>query len=159
MLSIVVVDKSASARNQLVAQLHRYLQSGSSELDLLPRISVKPLSLQELRFHEAPDICVVGSELIINELTEVGKIRAQLPHTPLVAQIVEQVSGIATIEQLARMGVTDTIGRDTSAQEFFRKLVLLAQKSEAKRSSKLIVIDSGKGGVGVTSLVASLGEK
>src|SRR5262249_4760093 len=51
-----------------------------------------------------------------------------------------------------------TFRPDSSAAEFMRKLILHARSSQKSRSSRLIVVGSGKGGTGVTSTCAALAE-
>lgn len=158
MLKIVIVDRSAEARTRLRETLSRFIGAARAEAELIPRIDLRPLSLQELRFHETPDICVIGPDLLLENLAEAGTVRRQLPDTALVAFLTPQLSGFATIEQLARLGIDDTVMSSTSADDFLRKIVLLARRAKRSKPGKLIVVDSGKGGLGVTSVAAALAD-
>ena len=158
MLTIFVVDKSAESRNRLLRVVDSLLDVDGAEYDLLPQISLKPVAPTELRFQEVPDICIVGDELLTVELTEVGKIRKLLPDTPILVKLNEELERIAIVEQLARMGADDTLPEGISSKEFLRKIILLARKASRSRQGKLLLVDSGKGGVGVTSVAAALAE-
>jgi MinD-like ATPase involved in chromosome partitioning or flagellar assembly len=56
------------------------------------------------------------------------------------------------------MGADDVWPHDAAPAEFLRKLVLLSRKVQKAKSGKLIVVDGGKGGVGVTSVAAGVAE-
>ena len=59
---------------------------------------------------------------------------------------------------MARLGIDDTFATETTAADFFRKLIVLGKKEKKSSVGKLLVVDSGKGGSGVTSIVATMGE-
>ena len=158
MIRIVVVDLSAESRSKIVAQLSSFLNLEAKELNFIPRISIKPLSLQELKFHAAPEICVLGEELVSTNPAEIAQIKRFLPNTPLLAQTARHACNLAVVEQLARLGADDVMPPDISATDFLRKVVLLARRNLKQGDGKLILIDAGKGGVGVTTLTAALGE-
>ncbi|MBN8549318.1 MAG: AAA family ATPase [Deltaproteobacteria bacterium] len=158
MLKIVVVDDSAEGRNQLVDRLQRLLELTKSELEILPRIDFKPLSLQELKFHDPADVCVIGPGIVRGTLPEVGTVRRLLPETALMAALSVETSGFSTLEQLARLGIDDTLLPETLPAEFLRKIVLLARRAKRSKPGKLILVDSGKGGLGGTSLCAAMAE-
>jgi MinD-like ATPase involved in chromosome partitioning or flagellar assembly len=158
MLKIVVVDLSAESRNRIVSQLSSFLSEDVQNSEFLPRVSINPLSLQELKYHEAPDLCIIGDQLVKQELLQVGAIRNLLPEAALLVRTTDDLESLAIIEQLARMGVNDTFTEQTSPAEFIKKVVLHARRIAKKRSGQLVVVGSGKGGTGVTSIVAGLAE-
>ena len=158
MLKVVVVDVTAEARNSLVELVSQFLNSQLHDLNFIPRVSLQPLSPQELKFYGTPDICIVGDVLVTKDLTELRGIRKLLPGTPIMVRTSPALENLSSVEQLARMGADDTITSTMSGAEFLRKLVLLARKSGKARNGKLILVDAGKGGLGVTSVVAGLGD-
>ena len=158
MLKVVIVDSSAESRNSLVKQISNYLHPARKETEFLPRMSIRPLSPQEIRFHESPDICIVGKELVRSDLTELGRIKKVFSESAILVEISEDLESIAVIEQLARYGADDIIAQDISAQDFIRKVILLSRRKGKSRSGKLLLVDSGKGGVGATSVASGLAE-
>lgn len=158
MLKIIITDQTAAARSRLVRLVNRHLSANSAELEFMPQISVKPLAAEELKYHGEPDLCIVGSELIKNQPGDIARIRKLYPATPLIVQLEGDQNSIASIEQLARLGADDTLELETTSEQFLRKLVLLARRTSKHRSGTLVVIASGKGGMGVTSITAALGE-
>lgn len=158
MLKIIVVDDVAEARNKLLDRLQQLLELNSGDLDLLPRIDLKPLSRQELKFHEPPDICIVGAGIVSSNLTDIGAIRRTFPESALLASLSAETSCFSILEQLARLGIDDTMFPDISAGDFLRKVVLLSRKAKRCKPGKLVVVDSGKGGLGVTTLSAALAD-
>jgi len=158
MLNIVVLDRSAESRNRIARQINEFLQSDLKDGGLLPRVSIKPLSRHEMKFHAAPDICIVGEEIIQEEITELHNIRKLLPDSALLVRTPASLQNLAIIEQLARLGADDTMQEDITAPEFLKKLIMLSRKTAKTKSGKLIIVDSGKGGVGVSSVSAGLAE-
>lgn len=158
MLSIYVIDSTAEARNKIVSQLNSFLLAESRDHFLLPRFSIKPIALQELKFQPAPDVCIVGDVLVASELSNLSAIRKLIPNSVILVRTTKALESLSMVEQLARMGVNDTISDQISAHEFFRKIILLARNASSKKSGRLVLVDSGKGGLGCTSIVAALGE-
>lgn len=158
MIELVVVDSTAENRRRLIEQLTEYLKPGNSDIEYLPGIRLTPLSPQELRFHAAPDICIVGAGLLGSNITELGKIKQLFPETPCMVELPPNMQSIAVVEQLARYGAENFITSTTGAQEFIRTVIVLARKNAVARVGKLFLVDSGKGGVGVTSIAAGIAD-
>jgi len=158
MLNIVVLDRSAESRNRIARQINDFLQSDFQEGGLLPRVSIKPLSRHEIKFHSAPDICIIGEEILQDEITDLHNIRKLLPDSALLVRTPASLQNLATIEQLARLGADDTMQEDITPREFLKKLIMLSRKTAKAKSGKLIIVDSGKGGVGVSSVSAAMAE-
>lgn len=158
MLKLVVVDSTAQARNRIVRQFTEFLNADIKDLALIPRVTIKPLSPQELKFHAAPDICVVGDEIASREVTTLASIRKLLPDTPILVRLNSACDSLTAIENLAAMGADDTISENVSAIEFFKKVLILAKKRRHAKPGQLILVDSGKGGIGVTTVAAGLAE-
>jgi MinD-like ATPase involved in chromosome partitioning or flagellar assembly len=155
MIEIAVVDSSAEARNQLADRIIRFQSEVQQKSPTCPQLSVRVLSLQELPFAEQPDVCVIGGECLSNDLVEIATVRTHMPDARLIADCPADLTNLVIIEQMGRLGVDDIINQNTSAEEFFRKLVLLSKRVKKTASGKLIAFDSGKGGVGVTSVVSA----
>ncbi|MCI5064113.1 ParA family protein [bacterium] len=158
MLTIHVLERSAEEREQLVRWLQSLLHEDTPEIEFVPRVDVRPVSLEELKFSGTPDLCIVGPSLLEEDLSQLGKVRELLPTTPIIACTSEQLQSLAHVEQMARLGANDTLSRDDCAATFLRKIVLLSRQQGERAGGKFIVVDSGKGGVGVTTVAAALGE-
>ncbi|MCO6430839.1 MAG: AAA family ATPase [Deltaproteobacteria bacterium] len=158
MLTIFVLDSSAESRNTLVSEVNALLNVEGPDRLLLPRISVVPGSKNDLKFRAAPDIVIIGSQLAAREMSEIAAVKKLLPTSAIIVRTGKELQNLSAIEQIARLGADDTFSESTGSFDFVRKIILLARKSHAAPGGKLIVIDSGKGGLGVTSLAAALGE-
>lgn len=159
MLKIVVLDSSAESRSRITERLSQVFQSDLTDLDLLPNLSVKPLSLREIKFNSAPDICIIGDEISSEDSVQIAAVRKHFPHTAILVSLgAGAFKSLALIEQLVRLGADDVFASEISAQDLLRKIVIWARKSGPKRKGKLVLFDSAKGGTGVTTLVATLGE-
>ena len=158
MLNIHVVDVSAESRNQIIAEINGFIQRDIQDNFLIPRLNIKPLAISEIKFHAAPDICIVGHEIAAQELSMLGDIRKLLPESAIVVRTKANLENISIFEQFARLGVDDTFAEGISALEFFKKIILLTKRGKKAKSGQLIVVEGSKGGQGTTSVVAAMGE-
>lgn len=156
MIKITVLDDTAEARSKLFDRIQRLIESNAEDFDIVPSIDLKPVSRQELKFQDAPDICIIGSGILSSSLQDVGAIRRLLPDSALCAALCSQTASCSAIEHLARLGIDDFVQPEVSAAELVRKIVLLSRKMKRGKPGKLVVIDSGKGGLGVTSIAAAV---
>lgn len=158
MLKLVVVDATADNRNRLFARIAELLKPAMQELEFLPHIDIQQQSPDQLRFNEPPDVCIIGCELVRQDLTNVGKIKKTVGSAAMLVELSDELSNISILEQLARFGADDVLTTDLSSIQLIRKLVLLCRKPTRKNSGKLFLVDSGKGGLGVTTIAAGLAE-
>ena len=158
MITIFVADTSAHARNRLIVTLESHFKDQASELQFLPRFHLKPITLDELKFNAAPEILLVGPELLANDMVEIARIRKELPNTIILACPAPQLTNLTSIEHLVRLGVDDVCPFDAASAEFVRKLIIASRRRSIRRAGVLIIIDSAKGGIGVTSITAGLAD-
>lgn len=158
MLKLVVVDATAESRNRLSDWLTHLLDTDQAEMQFMPRVSVKPLAIQELKFNSAPDVCILGSELLNKELTAVASIKKLLPETPLLVVLSAQSETLAIVEHLALLGADDTMSDNISTRDLYKKIILLAKRRRSSKIGQLVLVDSGKGGVGVSTVAAALAD-
>ncbi len=158
MLTVAVVDALAESRIRLSSEINRTFSQPGSDFHLLPRISIVPLALQELKFHARPNVVIVGPGLIEREITTVAAIRAQLPEARILALVPTERNRIGAIEHLIRLGADDVVDAQASGRELLTRLVLLARRVERKQCGKLLLVEGVKGGVGATAIVAGFAE-
>ncbi len=158
MLELLILDKSAESRNKIRNKLCNFIYKGAQGVDVVPRINIKPISLEEVKFQNAPKLIVLGNEFLLNEKSVIGDVKKLFPNALIIAWLTEELNKLFIIEELARLGITDIWPNTILAEEFFRKLIMLSRKSKKNQNSKIILVDSGKGGSGVTSIVSALGE-
>jgi Mrp family chromosome partitioning ATPase len=153
MISLYIVERSAEGRTKIVEQITQYLKDPQS-----PRISLKSLSVEEARFVSPPHIILVGEEIVGREVSEISKLKKQFPYSAIMARVPQALDNLSFIEQLARFGADEVVSASTGQLEFFRKVILLSKNGSKLKSGTLILVDGGKGGVGVTSVAAGLAE-
>jgi MinD-like ATPase involved in chromosome partitioning or flagellar assembly len=158
MLQIAVVDLGAASRQELCNRYQGYVRQQFEQFPLLPTYSIQPFAPNELSFHGTPDVCIVGPELLRADVLEVSRLRKLYPHTTICAAVDDDLSSLSSIEQLARLGADDVLLKHMAAEDFVRRLILFSKKRPVEASGSLIVVDGAKGGVGVTTVTAALGE-
>lgn len=158
MIEIVVVDVSAEARSKLAERISQFQREASASQAVCPLINVKPLSIHELKFHSSPDIVIMGRDCLRQDLTEVALIKKHFLKAKIIADLGVELDCLLIAEQMARFGVDDVLHDRTTAMDFFRKLILLHRAKKEITSGTLILVDSGKGGMGVTSIAAGMAE-
>lgn len=158
MLQIAVVDLGAASRQELCTRYQSYVRQQFEQFPLLPTYSIQPFAPNELSFNGTPDIFIVGPELVRADILEVSRLRALYPQTTIFVAVDDDLSSLSSIEQLARLGADDVLLSHMAAEDFVRKLVLLSRKRPIESHGSLIVVDGAKGGVGVTTVTAAIGE-
>jgi MinD-like ATPase involved in chromosome partitioning or flagellar assembly len=158
MLRIAIIELNAEGRSRLNDHIQNLINSEVREIELLPRISIIPALFEEIGLIGCPDIVIVGPGVVERDVSIIRNIREQSPSSSILALLLSGMQTLALVEQVARMGADDTITEKTSADELFRKIVLLSRRTPKKDGGKLVLVDSGKGGLGVTTIAAGLGE-
>jgi cellulose biosynthesis protein BcsQ len=157
-LNIYVIDLTAESRNRIIYEINGFIQRDLQDNFLIPRINIKPLTISEVKFHAAPDICIVGQEFASHDLAKLADLRKLLPETSIIVKTQANLENISIFEQFARLGVDDTMPEGISAIEFFKKIILLTKRSKKAKSGQLILVEGSKGGQGTTSVAAAIGE-
>jgi len=158
MIDILVVDTSAEQRARLCDRILA-LQSEVTRLThAAPQVSLRPAAPQELAYLKQPDFVILGKGFLTEDLVQIASVKKSFPESHIIAEVSKDLASFAVAEQMVRLGVDDMLSDEISAPDFFRKMILLGKKERTDSSGKLIVVDSGKGGTGVTTMVAALGE-
>jgi MinD-like ATPase involved in chromosome partitioning or flagellar assembly len=158
MLKVFVLEVTADARQRILDELQVALRAPGADLSLLPRVDLRPVSRQELRFQEEPDVLVVGDGITREYPADLAELRKQYPNLGIMVRLPREQADLATIEQLARLGVDDTLIAAADGHEVMRKLVILGRRRRKQKPGQFIVVDGGKGGVGTTSISAAVAE-
>lgn len=158
MLRIAIIELNAEGRGRLNDHIQDLINSEVREIELLPRISIIPALVDEIGLIGSPDIIIVGPGVIERDVSIIRNIREKAPSSSILAFLLSGMQTLALVEQVARMGADDTITEKSSPDELFRKIVLLSRRTPKKAGGKLVLVDSGKGGLGVTTIAAGLAE-
>jgi Mrp family chromosome partitioning ATPase len=159
MIELGLIDLSAEGRRRLAQLVERWTWSQPESRHFsLPRVSLHLLAPQEVRFHGALDVCLIGPELISADAAYINHIRGQLPGKVILCVLDSTTFSFGMIEQLGRLGVDDVLMDTASSEEFFRRLVLLKRRVASSEKGQLVVIDAARGGVGATLVAAALAE-
>ena len=158
MIELGIVDLSASARRRLAALVERWAWVSPDSRVSIPRISIHLLSPEEVRFHGALDVCVVGPELIGCDAAYLTTLRRELNDKLILCVLDARTQSFGVIEQLGRLGVDDVLLESAGSDEFLRRLVLLQRRLRSRQRGRVIVVDSARGGVGATFVAALLAE-
>jgi MinD-like ATPase involved in chromosome partitioning or flagellar assembly len=159
MIELGLIDLSADGRRRLAQLVERWTWSQPEARHFsLPRVSLHLLAPQEVRFHGALDVCLIGPELIGADAAYINVIRQQLPGKIVLCVLDSTTFSFGMIEQLGRLGVDDVLMDTASSEEFFRRLVLLRRRVASTEKGRLIAVDAARGGVGATTISAALAE-
>jgi MinD-like ATPase involved in chromosome partitioning or flagellar assembly len=158
MIELGIVDLSAEGRRRLSSLIERWSWKAPDSRISVPRFSLHLLSPEELRFHGALDVCIVGPELVSCDAAFVNNLRQQIPDKILICVLDSRTYSFGLVEQLGRLGVDDVLIDTATSEEFFRRVLLLQRRVRDKARGRLVVVDSARGGVGKTFLAAALAE-
>lgn len=158
MFEIGAVDSTAEARQRLVSLLHTWIQGEGNGQELIPQLSIRSISPDEIRFQSGLDLIVVGPDLLINDVARLGQLKRHTGNIPCVCVSEARSASLSVADQVARLGAEDIFRTDGSPSEFLQRILFLVRRSSKRSGGKIIVVESGKGGSGVTSLTAGIAE-
>lgn len=159
MIEVGIVDLSAESRRRLGALVEKWAWAGSDARSAtFPQLSTHLLSPEEVRFHGAIELCIVGPELLNSDAAYITTLRRALPDQIVICVLDSRSYSFGMIEQLGRLGVDDVLTDTASSDEFFRRLLLLTRKVAQKKSGEVVLVDAIKGGAGATFIAAGLAE-
>jgi cellulose biosynthesis protein BcsQ len=159
MLSIVVTDTSTTKRTELVQVVEIALTEIASLAHVVPSLQLKPLQPQELKYQKNIDLLIVGPGMSTLDISEIVKLRRQFKDAYFIVCLEQERSQILLVELLARNGIEEVVfGFPHSSQLIQKVLFLSERKQSAVRRGQLVVVHGAKGGCGVSSIVAGLGE-
>lgn len=158
MIELGIVDLSASARRQLAALVERWAWVSPDARISAPRISIRLLSPEEVRFNGGLDVCVVGPELLACDVAYLTTLRRELAEKLILCVLDARTQSLGVVEQLGRLGVDDVLLESAGPDEFVRRLVLLQRRMRNKQRGRIVVVDSARGGVGATFVAAGVAE-
>ena len=157
MINIYIVDKSAESRNHIFGKVSDLLNLESFRSNLIPHVNIRQLSLTDLKFQAEPNICILGEHISANDHGYIKSIRKLFRNSLIFASAKEDNIDLEFIENLKVLEVDDILTEKITPLEFIKKILLSKTKTESVEG-KIIVIDSGKGGAGVTSFTAGFAE-
>lgn len=158
MLKITVLDINAEARTRIISILDSFQAKYQTSTSSIVSFNAVPISLEEVRFHDEPDIFLLGHSLLESEQGVIAKLRKLYPATTILVEITPDKDSLEYIEDLTRAGADDVVNFNEGADIFFKKLVIHSRKKVSKGHGTLILVDAAKGGLGVTSVAAGLAE-
>lgn len=158
MIELGIVDLSASARRRLAALVERWAWVSPDSRVSAPRISLRLLSPEEVRFNGGLDVCVVGPELLACDVAYLTTLRRELADKLILCVLDARTQSLGVVEQLGRLGVDDVLLESANSDEFVRRLVLLQRRMRTKQRGTLVIVDSARGGVGATFVAAGAAE-
>ncbi len=163
MLNVLILDSSATSRHSWYRKISESLQSleGLSSLEeaFVPNLSLNTLTPEEINYHQPADLYIVGEELITQDPGLLKTIKDKASHIAIIIAVDRQrARSLFQIESLARLGADDLISYDTDAFEVVTKLIILSKRVVTGSKGKIVLIDSAKGGQGVTTISAGLAE-
>lgn len=158
MFEIGAVDLTADSRQRLVALLHNWIHTECSSSDLVPPISIRSVSPDEIKFQSGLDLCVVGPEFLFQDIARLGQLKKNLSNAPLVCVCDARASSLSIADQVARLGAEDIFRTDSPGTEFLRRVLFLMRRTNRSNTGKLLMVEGGKGGAGATSIAAAVAE-
>jgi MinD-like ATPase involved in chromosome partitioning or flagellar assembly len=155
MFEIKVLDISAESRSKLAEKIRKQLVEAGAQFEFIPQATVEPLSIEELKFKKAPTFCVIGPEILSSHLELIEEIHASYNQAEIFGAADLSLS---EIERAARFGVDDIFSISSLPKELVKRLIFLSRKDDRRSLGQLYLVMGAKGGVGVTSITAALGE-
>lgn len=158
MLDVLLVEATPLRRTTLAEAILTLVGRAEQQHGLVSPLRLDQRGPHELGFRGAPELCVVGPDLARDDIAAVAAVRGTYPQSRLAVIVPGSERTLALTEQLARLGVDDVVDSPEDGQGFLHLLVMVSRRKAPARKRRLVTVDSGKGGTGVTTVVSALGE-
>lgn len=156
MFKILICDIDAESRNRVLDKIQSEIDLGKIHHGFYLSVSINTVTPNELKFSGIPDLLIIGPGISEIEPTKIPEMRDLMESTPFLGIL--SSTSLSRIENLLRLGITDVISFQSSTLEILQKLIVISRSKKNSATGKVILVDSGKGGLGVTSLSGAIGE-
>lgn len=130
--------------------------AGPCSTSRLPTISLRGCTYAEALLIKEAEIIITSAEFSRSEGVNLKILRKALPDI-LIAAIVNE-GDFNLVDNLLRQGIDEIIDSNISITTILKLVFKLQQRSKTPSLGKLILVDSPKGGVGVTTITAALAD-
>jgi MinD-like ATPase involved in chromosome partitioning or flagellar assembly len=155
-MQLAIVETTAEGRKRLAETVTTWIRSSGGEY--LPNCSIRSFRPDELRFQAGIDVVFFGPDMIAADAARLRQLCKAIPRVSFIAVTDDRSAALGIVEQLARIGVDDLIRINDSAETATRRLLLLQRRTESLPLGELWLVQSGKGGSGVTSIATALAD-
>jgi cellulose biosynthesis protein BcsQ len=153
MIRVALIDRTSEQRLKLARLVNDVIRNDSFPSYLSSQIDAFPISIQELHFNEDPHIIVLGNSVSSEDIQYIRKL---YPRAEILAE--SDDTSVAKLEKLISAGADDVFKFSIQPQDLIKRILSLQKGDYKNKSGKLILVDSGKGGVGITTFVSALGD-
>lgn len=122
----------------------------------LPTISLRGCTYAEALLIKEAEIIIASAEFSRSEGNNIKILRRALPNI-LIAAIVNE-GDFTLVDNLLRQGIDEVLDSNISITTILKLVFKLQQRTQKQSLGKLIMVDSPKGGVGVTTVTAALAD-
>lgn len=157
-MKILIVDQTAEAQASCASRISSFPQSETESLDLQFQLESPESFLKKI---DDVDILMLGSGLGDDAVQIAIKAKNQAPWIHIIMFVSDQVYGGGAFRSAHSAGVRKVFPDSAVSMDVLQELVAIHaefRRSGRTRDGKMYVVTHAKGGVGATSIAASLAE-
>jgi MinD-like ATPase involved in chromosome partitioning or flagellar assembly len=155
MIHLLLFEKNTKLRTELLLHLTAILTSEACIGVFKDRVDITAVLLDDWKQQTPPSLIFLGPETAKNSPEEIAKARNRFPKAALIVLVEE--SSLLLLQHFALYGAQNILGIHESTAVLFGSMLSVLNRTPSGKKGKLLVVDSGKGGVGLTTFVAALG--
>jgi Mrp family chromosome partitioning ATPase len=155
MIHVLLFEKNTKLRTELLMHLTAILTPEACVGVFKDRVDITAVLLDDWKHQDAPSMIFLGPETAKNSPEEIAKARNRFPKASLIV-LVEEPS-LLLLQHFALYGAQNILGIHESTAVLFGSMLSLLNRTPSGKKGKLLVVDSGKGGIGLTTFVAAFG--
>lgn len=130
--------------------------TSSTRFSRLPTISLRGCACNEALTVKEAEIVIISPELSRAEGANLKLLRNAIPNAMMAAIVRDD--DFVLIDTLLHQGIDEILELNITITSVFKLIFKLQQRTNQPSSGKLILVDSPKGGVGVTTITAAMGD-
>jgi MinD-like ATPase involved in chromosome partitioning or flagellar assembly len=162
MIYILVIERNARERKALLVYLQDSLDPERCIGLLKSRVDITALDSENWSGEELkssgtnqPSIVVIGQDSAEKNPDIIARARNTFANATIMVMVAE--SSLTALQHYTLYGAHNVIGINSPASILFGAILSSLSRNQEIKRGKLILIDSGKGGVGVTTFAAAFG--
>ncbi len=158
MLNIAIADTNFEIRSNIENTLREIMSARCLQGIDLPEMHFFPFDPNSTSFAGMPDLFIVGPTLCNSDISRLNTLINRYSNVPFIAYLDSNEFQLTNLTKLKNVGVVDTITSKVDAEELANRILFRYTTKKRQGNSSLIVVDSGKGGSGVTSFAGGLAD-
>lgn len=155
MIHLLLLEKNSREKKALLSYLYDTLTPEACIGVLKDRVDITSGEIEDWNHSTSPSIILIGPDTAKNSPDVIARARNKFSKATIVVLVDEP--SLQALQHYTLYGAHNVLGASGPASSLFGCILSSLAKNEEIRRGRLLLVDSGKGGIGTTTFTAALG--